>query len=35
MVFGHLVIGDWNLFGAWDLEIGISPEEKTWKREKY
>jgi hypothetical protein len=23
-LLGHLNIGDWNLFGAWDLVIGIS-----------
>jgi hypothetical protein len=22
-ILGHLNIGDWNLFGAWDLVIGI------------
>ncbi len=21
--FGHLDFGNWNLFGGWDLEIGI------------
>jgi hypothetical protein len=23
--FGHFDFGNWNLFGGWDLEIGISP----------
>ena len=23
MSFGYLDIGDWNLFGVWDLVIGI------------
>jgi 2-dehydro-3-deoxyphosphogluconate aldolase/(4S)-4-hydroxy-2-oxoglutarate aldolase len=30
--FGYLVIGDWNLFGIWDLVIGISPQEDRMEK---